>query len=280
MQDTITALITNSWDALVATFIGLLLPAVFFTLLGILVKRDAFFADIRKALPEVRTTILLMVVNIIVIVPVIIILSTWISAAFENYNIYIFKTATWDFLPLPIVIFLAIFAGDFIGYWRHRFEHSRWLWPFHAVHHSDTEMVWLSLERFHPVNRITTFIVDSSFLLLLGFPPEAVIINNLVRHYYGFFIHADVPWTFGKFGKIFVSPAMHRWHHSAEVVAFSTNYATVFSLFDWMFGSYRVPGPCNTPLGVADDMGKGALGQLSYPLKPGVFRRTTIASPK
>lgn len=278
MQDVVISLITNWWDALYTTFVGLLLPALFFTLLGLLVKKEKFFSDIKKALPEVRVTISLMVVNLIVIVPVIVILSRWISEIFVKYDFLALDASIWDSVPLPIVIFLAIFAGDFIGYWRHRLEHTRWLWPFHAVHHSDTEMVWLSVERIHPVNRVTTFLVDSTFLLLLGFPPEAIIINNLVRHYYGFFIHADVPWTFGKWEKIFVSPAMHRWHHSAEVAAFSTNFATVFSLFDWMFGSFRVPGPCNTELGVSDDMGDGALGQLSYPLKPGVFRRVT-ASP-
>jgi sterol desaturase/sphingolipid hydroxylase (fatty acid hydroxylase superfamily) len=52
-------------------------------------------------------------------------------------------------------------------------------------------------------------------MFLLGFPSYAIIANNLVRHYYGYYVHADLPWTHGKLGKIFVSPAMHRWHHAA-----------------------------------------------------------------
>ncbi|MEM1401187.1 MAG: sterol desaturase family protein, partial [Pseudomonadota bacterium] len=163
--------------------------------------------------------------------------------------------------------------GDFTGYWRHRLEHSRFLWPSHAVHHSDTQMTWLSLERMHPINRLTTFMIDTSVLLILGVPTYAIVANNLVRHYYGYLIHADLPWTYGPLGRVFVSPAMHRWHHAADRQAFNTNYAVVFSLWDQWFGTYRVPGPCDGPLGVTDEMGPGATGQLGYPFTRRGYQR-------
>ena len=109
--------------------------------------------------------------------------------------------------------FIAIFAGDFVGYWRHRLEHTALLWPGHAIHHSDTAMTWTTGLRFHPINRLTTALIDTSVLALLGFPVWALIANNLVRHYYGLFIHMDLPWTYGPLGRVLVSPAMHRWHH-------------------------------------------------------------------
>ena len=62
-----------------------------------------------------------------------------------------------------------------------------------------------------------------------------------------------------------VSPAMHRWHHARDVEGSGSNFATVFSVFDQWFGTYYVPGPCNVPLGVNDDMGRGTTGQLLYP---------------
>ena len=34
--------------------------------------------------------------------------------------------------------------------------------------------------------------------------------------------------------------------------AYGKNLANVFPFFDWMFGTYRVPGPCNAPLGATD----------------------------
>lgn len=173
----------------------------------------------------------------------------------------------WESLPEWLVILLAIFCGDFIGYWRHRLEHSRVLWPSHAMHHSDDQMSWLTLQRFHPFNRASTAIIDAGLLMSLGFPPYALVANNLVRHYYGYFIHADLPWDFGAWNKIFVSPVMHQWHHANEPAAYNTNFATVFSIFDRAFGTYRVPSLSNIPLGISYDVGGNLWGQLLYPLK-------------
>ena len=188
-----------------------------------------------------------------------------------SWGFRLLEPARWEALHPIAIIFVAVFLGDFVGYWRHRLEHTPLLWPSHAVHHSDTEMTWLTLERFHPINRFTTFFIDTAALLVLGLPPYALVANIFVHHYYGYFIHADLPWTYGRFGAIFVSPAMHRWHHAADPRAFNTNYATVFSIFDRVFGTLRVPGPCNVPLGVADEMKPSLAGQLSYAFTPRAY---------
>ena len=88
----------------------------------------------------------------------------------------------------------------------------------------------------------------------------------MVRHYYGYFIHADLPWTYGKLSRIFVSPAMHHWHHAKEIRYAGTNFATVFSVFDIAFGTYK-GGICDVPVGIEDEMGAGVRGQMSYPFK-------------
>jgi sterol desaturase/sphingolipid hydroxylase (fatty acid hydroxylase superfamily) len=87
----------------------------------------------------------------------------------------------------------------------------------------------------------------------------------IVRHFYGEFIHADFPWTYGPLGRVMVSPVMHRWHHARDVEGSGSNFATVFSVFDQAFGTYYVPGICTVPLGVNDEMGRGTTGQLLYP---------------
>jgi sterol desaturase/sphingolipid hydroxylase (fatty acid hydroxylase superfamily) len=162
---------------------------------------------------------------------------------------------------------LALFIGDFVAYWRHRLEHSALLWPAHAIHHSDTAMTWTTGLRFHPINRFTTAMIDTGALASLGFPPWALVVNNLVRHYYGLFIHMDLPWTYGLLGRVFVSPAMHRWHHVREGAGVGANFATVFSVFDQAFGTYHAPGPCTEPLGVPEQIGRNALAQLLWPFR-------------
>lgn len=172
----------------------------------------------------------------------------------------------WAWLgPVPTVL-VTVFVGDFIAYWRHRAQHSRWLWPAHAIHHSDTHMTWLTLQRMHPVDRVGSML-DLLVLSALGFPMWALAANVMVRHYYGYLIHADAPWTLGPLGWVFNSPAMHRWHHARPTEYSGKNFATVFSVFDRAFGTFYQPGPCAVPLGVPEDMGRGALGQYLHPLK-------------
>ncbi len=251
----------------------LIYPAVFFLLLGYLVKGQQLWQDIRRARLETVLNLQIILFNAAFLVPVIALANQAMSAFISAHGLFLVPQTFWAALPAWLTFGVAIFLSDFIGYWRHRLEHSPLLWPAHAVHHSDTQMTWLSLERFHPINRISTFVIDTGVLLILGLPPAAALAASLVRHYYGFFIHADLPWTYGAFGKIFVSPAMHRWHHAMDPKAFNTNFATVFSIFDRAFGTFRVPGPCTVPLGVSEPLGQTLRSQLGYGLNPRTYRR-------
>src|SRR4030095_12957580 len=92
--------------------------------------------------------------------------------------------SVWDVVGRGPTMFAVVFLGDFFSYWRHRLEHTRLLWPAHAIHHSDTEMTWLTLGRFHPIDRAVTAGVDIALLALLGFPDLALVFHEIVRHYY------------------------------------------------------------------------------------------------
>jgi sterol desaturase/sphingolipid hydroxylase (fatty acid hydroxylase superfamily) len=260
------------WDGATA----LMLPALFFALLALLLKRGETWAALRRAAGEIRINLGLYLFDTLMMLPILGLAIGGVQVAMQSTGLILVPVAFWEMLgPYP-TLFVVVFAGDFIGYWRHRFEHTSLLWPSHAVHHSDTEMTWMTLLRFHPINRLTTTLIDSTFLLTLGFPAWAAVANGLVRHYYGYFIHADLPWTYGPLGKIFVSPAMHRWHHAKDYKYAGTNFATVFSVFDLAFGTFSVPGPCNVPLGLEADMGQGVRGQLTYPFRrwySAMFRR-------
>ncbi|GGD47875.1 sterol desaturase family protein [Sinisalibacter lacisalsi] len=271
-MDWLQEFLLSSLSAVKFAGFGMLGPALFFLCLGYLVKRKALFGDIRRAMRETGLNIQIMLFNLVVTVPVIVFASTFLSSFWHSTGLVLYSPGTWQDWPVLGVIVVAVVMGDLVGYWRHRFEHNSLLWPSHAVHHSDTEMTWLSLERFHPINRLTTFAIDSSALLILGLPPYAIVANSLVRHYYGFFIHADLPWTYGKWNIILVSPAMHRWHHSANEVAHGRNFATVFGVWDWAFGTHYVPGPCEGPLGVTDEIDRTLWSQFSYAFRPKAYQ--------
>jgi sterol desaturase/sphingolipid hydroxylase (fatty acid hydroxylase superfamily) len=260
------ALLRHAFDNVLDSLYALVVPAVFFALLALAIKRGEAWAAARRAGEQVRVSLWLYFLDAVFTVPVMAIVISAIHALLFHLGVTRFQTSVWAMMGTYPTLFLVLFLGDFASYWRHRFEHTSFLWPSHAVHHSDTDMTWLTLERFHPINRVTTTVIDSTFLVLMGFPAWAVLANSVVRHYYGYFIHADLPWTYGKFGAIFVSPAMHHWHHAREVRYAGTNFATVFSVFDRAFGTYK-GGLCDVPLGLDADMGVGVKGQLAYPFR-------------
>jgi sterol desaturase/sphingolipid hydroxylase (fatty acid hydroxylase superfamily) len=233
--------------------------------LAVLVKGREAFSALRRAAKELRVNLAIHFLDALFVAPVLAILTTVIRMGVDHYSLALLDGAVWSRVGTPATLVIAVFIGDFISYWRHRLEHTRWLWPAHAIHHSDTEMTWLTLSRFHPLNRLVTTGVDTGLLALLGLPGWALVGNVIVRHYYGEFIHADLPWMYGPLRSVFVSPVMHRWHHARDVTGAGSNFATVFAAFDRAFGTYYVPGLCTVPLGVTDDMGKGTMGQLLYP---------------
>ena len=246
---------------------ALILPGLFFVALALILKRREAIAAAGKARAELSINLWIYILGATLFLPLSMLVMVSLRAFIQWTSPFVLPQGIWDAMPDLAVLFAVIFVGDLIGYCRHRFEHTPLLWPAHAIHHSDTQMSWLTLVRFHPVNGWTTTLIDTLVLTLFGFPAWAMVANDLFRHYYGYFIHADVPWTYGPFGKVFVSPAMHQWHHARDVKGSGSNFATVFAVFDRALGTYHVPGPCTVPLGVREDIGPGVRDQLLSPFR-------------
>jgi sterol desaturase/sphingolipid hydroxylase (fatty acid hydroxylase superfamily) len=64
--------------------------------------------------------------------------------------------------------------------------------------------------------------------------------------------HANVRWTFGPVGRVLVSPAYHRVHHSLE--AERVNLGVVLTIWDVLAGYARFPAPGEAvqPTGLSD----------------------------
>ena len=259
--------------------VSLFLCAAAFLALAIAVKgaRRAL-TDGRAAAEETRINAILSAVDQFTVAPALTLMAAAAGLAARHYGLQLDEPALWAVIgPVPTA-FATVFVGDFLGYWRHRVQHSPWLWPAHAIHHSDTRLTWFSLERMHPIDRAGSM-VDTIILSALGFPLWALGVNVAIRHYYGYFIHADAPWTLGKLGWVINTPAMHRWHHARDIEGSGSNFATVFSIFDRLFGTYYQPGPCDQPLGVREEMGKGAIGQYLYPFRVWLRLERPVAPP-
>lgn len=249
----------------ITTFDKMLLlapAALVFAIVALAVKRNRVWAAFTDARNETLTNIGLLAINTLALVPLLVLPT-------ERWNdaIALFTSAAafWDRQPVIFALAATLLTGEFVVYWRHRVEHSRVLWPIHAVHHSDTAMTWLALLRKHPLSYAFSLFVDISLLLLLGLPAWTIAACALARTWWGYFIHADLPWTLGVLGNWLISPAAHRLHHIDDLELCGSNYGGMLTVWDRVFGTYVDPEPYkNCTTGVAGGS-RGLAGELTRP---------------
>lgn len=245
----------------------LLWPGLVFGTLAVLTKGRAALAWTARLISETRINLSLHFVDWVLVGPLMGILLATLNGVVSSSGLTLVGGGSWAALGIWTTLAIAVLVGDFSDYWTHRLMHLRHLWPTHAVHHSDTEVSWLTVSRIHPLNRLITQSTSVILLSMLGVPLWALVVGGYFRYCYGLLIHADVPWTFGPLGRIFVSPAMHRWHHVRDIDRAGSNFGFVFAVFDRAFGTYYLPGPCGVPVGIDETLGRGALGLLWHPFR-------------
>ncbi len=240
-----------------------LLPiAAVFAALALVTKRRGAFAAAWHGRRELLTNAGLVVVNYILLAPLMLVP---VLAVREVLPVPHGLESAWASVPEAAVLVLAILVIELAAYWRHRIEHDPGLWRFHATHHADEELSWLSVLRKHPVSKFLEMLIDTLPVLLLGLPAWAIVAAQLARSWWGYFIHADVPWTLGPAGRVLMSPAAHRLHHIRDEMLMGSNYGNMLTLWDRLFGTWRDPAPhLNCATGIAEGT-RGVWGELARP---------------
>lgn len=141
---------------------------------------------------------------------------------------------------------LAAIAGflflDFAIYFQHVISHKVPLfWRLHQVHHADPDIDVSTALRFHPIEIMLSMVYKIALVFLIGIPPLAVLIFEIVLNGAAMFNHANVaiPQKIERWLRWFiVTPDMHRVHHSNEQHETDSNYGFNLSIWDRMFGTY------------------------------------------
>ena len=241
-----------------------------FGALALVVKRRAIGKALMRVHGEFTTNLALMLFNIVLLAPLFA-----MPEGFIRNHIAVMPAlmAFWSNSYDVIVVAVTVLVSDFVVYWRHRAEHHPMLWPIHATHHADTALHWLSVQRKHPLSKLFSVLIDVWILFLIGFPEWAIATAGVLRSWWAFFIHADVPWTLGLLGKVMISPAAHRLHHIRDEALMGANYGNTVTLWDRLFGTYRDPAPhLNCETGIAEGT-RGFLGELGRPFEGRYWKR-------
>lgn len=186
------------------------------------------------------------------------------------------EQSVWRNIFAGIVIFMT---KDFCRYCSHYIHHKyRFLWPFHAVHHSAEVMTPITFMRMHPMSMAVQITIISVivgivqaivlFALVGQIAATTVYVGIYAWSIYVFFgahlRHSHIWVSYGPVMEhILISPAQHQVHHSTAPVHHDKNFGEVFAIWDWMFGTlYVTHGKENIKYGIAD--GRGVLIDQPY----------------
>jgi sterol desaturase/sphingolipid hydroxylase (fatty acid hydroxylase superfamily) len=177
----------------------------------------------------------------------------------------------WPLLPLPplVALLAALLVLDALRWLMHRALHRvPLLWRLHRVHHSDIDYDCTIGLRFHPAEALLSQAVLVGAILLLGLPPLAVLLSDVLTIALGYFVHANVglpPRLDALLRRVIVTPDLHRVHHSVRIDESMSNFGSVLSLWDRLAGSYRAEpqgGALGMQIGLAEFPGPRPLGLL------------------
>jgi len=183
---------------------------------------------------------------------------------------------TWnDFLLLGLV--LSILILDLSIYWQHRLMHKvPVLWRLHRVHHTDPHLDVSSGIRFHPLEIIISMVWKFVIIALIGASPLAVFLFEVQLNAFAMFNHSNfkIPLKLDRWLRsLFVTPDMHRIHHSIHSSECNSNYGFTLTWWDFVFRSYSATprdGQLNMQLGVQgwmQDSSNSLQGLLIQPFK-------------
>lgn len=146
-------------------------------------------------------------------------------------------------LPLSGRIIFAVVTLDLVAYAWHRANHRLpLLWRFHSVHHSDEVYDVSTAVRFHPGEVLISLGVRLAVVGLLGLPVLGILIFEILYAFSNFIEHGNIklPSVVSQsVGHVFVTPALHRLHHSRTRDELNSNFGTILSLWDRLFRTLR-----------------------------------------
>ena len=202
----------------------------------------------RKVVIGALATLAILAANV-AFSPFVVMLARSFNSAYAALDLPRVDPAFWSGVPVWIMVPLAILAYDVANYWNHRAMHLRWLWPVHAVHHSEQAVNGLTTLRVHGLEALVMTMSYTLLLSWLGFPPDVLGGVAAGLALFNAYQHVDVDWGHGPLRYVIASPRFHRWHHADVPEAHGKNLANVFPFLDVAFGTYYAPGRCDVPLG-------------------------------
>jgi sterol desaturase/sphingolipid hydroxylase (fatty acid hydroxylase superfamily) len=174
--------------------------------------------------------------------------------------------------PVWLQFIVYFILSDFIEWCVHNLLHRvSWMWEFHKLHHSIMELDWIGNFRFHWMEIIIYRTVKYFPLVILAIGSDIILTIAIVATLIGHLNHSNLKTDYGIFRYILNSPRFHVWHHDFIMQGkHGQNFAIVFSIWDWIFGTAFYPADREQPASLGfdrmDKFPKTLFRRLLYPL--------------
>jgi sterol desaturase/sphingolipid hydroxylase (fatty acid hydroxylase superfamily) len=189
---------------------------------------------LRRALPNVGLTVLLLLTNLAL---------SFLAAGVAGFAMA-HRTGLLSVLQLPgwANVIAGIAALDLFAYVAHVLLHKMpFAWRFHRVHHSDEAVDVTTAFRQHPGETVWRVLWQLPAIVLFGLPLWIVVVYLTVSAANAQLEHANIRLS-ERLDRglrlLFVTPDMHKVHHSRLQPETDSNYANIFSVWDRVFGTY------------------------------------------
>jgi sterol desaturase/sphingolipid hydroxylase (fatty acid hydroxylase superfamily) len=137
---------------------------------------------------------------------------------------------------------LALLMLDAWMYLWHRANHRvPLLWRFHRTHHSDDAVDVTSATRFHTGEQAAAAVLRLMLIPLVGWDLLHLVVYDTLLLVATQLHHANI--SLGRWERplawVFVTPQMHKVHHSRVKIETDSNYSVVLSIWDRLGRSFR-----------------------------------------
>ncbi len=176
------------------------------------------------------------ILHTIIIVTYVQLLITIYQHNFDFLTIH--AASSW---PSWIQLAVGVLLLDLLYWMQHYVNHRVPLfWRFHSVHHSQRELNFFTDFRYH----VLEYVVRHTFLvipfLVLAVEAPTIILIAIFQRWYTRVYHGNIRTNLGPLRYILVTPQSHRVHHSIEYRHRDTNFGSLLSIWDHVFGTqYR-----------------------------------------
>ncbi|NQW12336.1 MAG: sterol desaturase family protein [Alphaproteobacteria bacterium] len=146
------------------------------------------------------------------------------------------------------------------------------LWRFHEIHHLDEFLDATSAVRFHAGEVLISACVRAPVIILLDIPLTSVLVFETLVLMAAVFQHSNLRLPAGlerALSQVIITPSIHWVHHHAVRRDTDSNYGTIFSLWDRLFGTLSpTPRTAELTIGVERLHDDGFWALMLRPFRP------------